>query len=135
MYREIRKHGLALPLTGFMISLAEESLGARLVQVIPKVKAAGNPAGEPAFAAADRPSGEDLGECRDIGLRVAARYAEGMQLENLAREVFIDAEFAFRLVRVVERLGERLGREGRTADDKRPALGDSAISESLPTEY
>jgi hypothetical protein len=72
MYREIRKRGLALPLTGLTIGLAEPSLGAGLVQVIPKVKTAGNPAGRPAFAAADRPAGENLGE-RGRRLRLSDR--------------------------------------------------------------
>src|SRR5687767_2013208 len=50
--------------------------------------ATGKPAG------ADRPSGERARERGDVLLRVAAIDAECVQLENLARQVLVDAELA-----------------------------------------
>jgi hypothetical protein len=78
------------------------------MQVAAKVEAAGNPTGEPPLAAADRPSGDDLREGRDIVLGVAAVDAQGVQFENFARQVFIDAELALGFLRAVRPLaGER----------------------------
>src|SRR5579862_7403879 len=42
----------------------------------------------------DGPAGEDLGEGRDIGLGIAAVDAEGVQLQKLAGEIFVEAELA-----------------------------------------
>ena len=43
---------------------------------------------------AERPAGQRLRERRDVLLRIAAVDAERVQLENLAREVLVDAELA-----------------------------------------
>ena len=39
----------------------------------------------------DAPAGDDLGEARDVVLRIAGAHTDGMQLENLARQIFVDA--------------------------------------------
>src|SRR6185369_11051102 len=44
--------------------------------------------------AADRPAGDGLGEGGDVRLRVTAVDAERVQLEDLARQVLVDVEFA-----------------------------------------
>jgi len=37
-----------------------------------------------------RPAGEDIGEARDVALRIAAADTERVQLENFAGEIFVD---------------------------------------------
>jgi len=51
-------------------------------QVVAKVEAPGSPTGEPPLAAADRPSGDDLREGRDVILGVAAVYAQGVAVRE-----------------------------------------------------
>jgi hypothetical protein len=98
MTSQIREHGLTLPLTLLVVGFAEKGFGARFVKVFAEVKTAGNPAGEPPLAAADRPSRDDLGKGGDIILRVAAVDAQRMQFENFASQVLIDAELALGFV-------------------------------------
>ena len=38
-----------------------------------------------------RPAGEHIGEAGDVVLAVAGAHAERMQLEDLARQVFVEA--------------------------------------------
>src|ERR1700691_632778 len=99
--RQIGKHGLALTLALLGVGLAEKHFRTRLVQIVAEIKAALHTAGKPALAAADRPARNDLREARDVGLVVATVYAQGVQFENLARQIFVDAELALWLARSV----------------------------------
>ena len=94
----------------------------------------GHPALDTAAVPADRPAGDDLGERGDVGLRVAAADAERVQLEDLAREVLVDADLALGLaarraprrlrmrtdgemvIEVQEHRRVRLGREQQRAE-------------------
>src|ERR1700728_4611935 len=95
--RQIGKHGFALTLALLGVGLAEKHFRTRLVQVVAEIKAARHASGQAALAAADRPARDDLREASDVGLDVGAAYAEGVQFENLARQIFVDAELALGL--------------------------------------
>src|ERR1700735_1602822 len=99
--RQIGKHGSSLTLALLGVGLAEKHFRPRLVQVVAEIKAARHTSGQPALAAADRPARDDLREACDVGLVVAAVYAQGVQFENLARQIFVDAELALGLAGIV----------------------------------
>lgn len=73
------------------------------MQIVAKIKLPGRAARKPTLAPADRPSRDDLREGGDVGLRVAPVHAQGVEFENLARQVFIDAEFALGFIRAAAR--------------------------------
>ena len=89
MRGEIAQHGAALLHRLVVVGLSQHLLGAGLVQ--PRI--------EDEFAAVlgivagrhQGPSGEDVGEGDDVILGIAAAYAQRMQLENLAREILVEA--------------------------------------------
>jgi hypothetical protein len=96
MPRQVREHRLPLGLAGLGVALAQKYFCAGFVKILPEVKPPRLPAGESTLAAADRPAREDLGEGRDILLRIAAVHPERMQLQNLSCQILIDAELALR---------------------------------------
>ena len=92
MAREIGEHAAALLDAGVVVALADHGLRAGLVHA--RI--------EDEHAAAlgvlprrnDSPAGDDLGETGDVVLRVDAAHAERMQLENLARQILVEAAAA-----------------------------------------
>ncbi len=91
------QHRDALPVAGIRVAPVENDLGARLVLLGTEHEFARLAAGETsALGAADRPAGDHLGEGGDVLLGVAAAHPEGVQLENLARQVLVDADLARR---------------------------------------
>jgi hypothetical protein len=78
MVRQVRKHGLAFESALFRVGLAKENLRAGLVQVVAEIEAAWSSARASSSPSTDGPSGDDLGEGRDIRLGVAAVDAEGV---------------------------------------------------------
>jgi hypothetical protein len=92
MPREVIEHGAWLSDAFLLVALAEDRLGARLVRLLVKLELSGLAAQR--ARAADRPARQRLREGRDVLLRLAAVHSERVQLENLAREILIDAELA-----------------------------------------
>ena len=91
--RQVTQHGDPLGLAVLAIALPEHGLGAGLVHLGAKKEFPGRAARrmpEPA-APIDQPV-MTLREARDVRLRVAALHAQRVQLQDLAREILIDAE-------------------------------------------
>src|SRR5579864_2681445 len=82
--RHVAQHRHALPEAVVAVARAEHHLGAGLVQLGPEQELSGHAAAKAAALAADRPAAQHRGEGGDVGLRVAAADAEGVQLEDLA---------------------------------------------------
>src|ERR1019366_9966697 len=91
---EVLEHRFTLGPAFVGIALAEKCLGSRFVQIVAEEKTARLTAREAPLTAANRPTGDDLWEARDILLGVATVYAQGVQLEGLARQVLVYAELA-----------------------------------------
>jgi hypothetical protein len=64
---------------------AEDFLGSRLVAILVEFEAAA------ALRLVDGPAGEHARHLRDVGLRIAAVHAEGVQFHQLAGVVFVQA--------------------------------------------
>ena len=99
--RQVLEDGLTLLHAVVGVALAQQALRARLVEHLAEEEFAGLAAVEaeareaPALVlAADRPAGDGLGEGGDVGLRVSAVDAERVQLEDFARQVFVDVDLA-----------------------------------------
>src|SRR6185503_4951946 len=93
MSGEVGEHCARLGHARLTVARAENRLGARLMRDVMKCELARLAAAGKSIGT-DRPAGERTRECGDVLLRVTAVYAERVQLENLAREVLVDAEFA-----------------------------------------
>src|SRR3984885_14150514 len=111
--REVAQHGDALLHAAFRVAFAEHALCARLVHLLAEHELTGRAAREASEVRADRPAGDDLGEARDISLRIAATDAEGLQLEDLARKILIDAEAALASAPRGALCKLRIGADGR----------------------
>ena len=109
--REIGEHRLALGVALLRVDPAEKGFRAGFVQIVAKVKSARSAARQPALAAADRPSRDDLREAGDVLLGVPAIDSERVQLEDFPCQIFIDPERA---------LGVALRGEARRLRSLRP---------------
>src|SRR5262249_39867289 len=70
-----------------LIGLTDHAMSARFVHARVKCEFAAVVGG--LARRHDAPAGDDLGEIRDIVLRIARSHAKRMQLENLACEIFV----------------------------------------------
>src|SRR5215510_2952426 len=95
---EIRQDCQGLAFARLWIGLPQQCLRSRLMQLLAEEVAARCATSEPPFAAADRPARKDLGEGCDVRLRIAAVDSQRVQLEDLARQVLVDPDFALRFV-------------------------------------
>src|SRR5581483_394736 len=109
MVSQVAQHRGTLVITGVGIALPEYDLRAWLVKFGAKYKLSRLAVQLAALLAANRPSGNDFGITRDIGLRVAASDTQGVELERLACEVLVDTAFALGVLpgAVPRRLGIR----------------------------
>ncbi len=102
-----RSRSTALPCdsSAFRVSLAENGLRAGLVERRAKEEFSGLAFVSPGqrrtapHVAADRPARQHLGKRRHILLRVAAVHSKRVQLQDLAREVLVDADLPSHLWR------------------------------------
>jgi hypothetical protein len=95
--REPAQDGERLPFAGSLVALAEDVARARLVQRRDEHEPARLDARTRrvrAGRAADAPAGERAGELGDVVLAVAAAHAGRVQLEDLARQVLVEAALA-----------------------------------------
>ena len=131
MTREIGKHGAALFDAGVGIALVEHDLLARFMQAFDENELAAMVR----LAETDPgPTGQDIGETRDVRLRITGADTERMQFENLTRQIFIQALVAVdagngvrahrrRVVQIEQHRGMAFDRDqhvGETAKDMRP---------------
>ena len=96
MQCQIVQYRLALSHTGLGVLLAKNILPARFMNYLPKFKGTRFAFGEKTVlaGATDRPACNNFGERCYVLLRVAAVHSEGMQFENFACEIFIQADIA-----------------------------------------
>src|SRR6185369_6057102 len=93
--------------------LVQQGLRAGLVHLGAEDELARLAATEASPFAADRPAGDDLGERRDILLRVATIDAERVQLQNLARQILVEAHLAPTLTAREQSRGPRVRTDGK----------------------
>ena len=127
MAGQIGQRGFALLDAAGFVELAEQAMVAGLVTVGEEGELAG--LGDTSFAAGEGPAGEDAGERRHVGLRVAAGDAQRVQLEDLARQVFVEAALAPLSGNGArpERLGiVEIDQHGRMAGDGAQHVGEAA---------
>ena len=128
MARQHLQHRAALLETGIRIVSADHaSAAAGLVQAriehelaaVIRIRRGGKNA----------PAGDDLGEIGDVGLRIDGAHAERMQLEDLAREILVEALVA---VEAGHRIGADRARiveieqHGRMGLDRQQHVGEPA---------
>ena len=96
MATEIRQDCKALRLAGLGVTPAQQGFRSGLMQVLaetddPPFRLRGAP------PTADGPSRQNFGEVCDVGLRIAAIDTERVQLQDLTRQVLVDADLALRI--------------------------------------
>jgi hypothetical protein len=85
--RQIREHRATLIHASVGIGLADDGLFARLVHALDEDEL---PAMTGLAKRHPGPTGEHIGEARDVVLRVTGADAERVQLENFTGKVFVD---------------------------------------------
>src|SRR3954470_14347206 len=89
---QVPEYRLTLRHTGIAIALAQKRARARLVQSFAKIERARHTAAQSPFPTTDRPAANHLGKFGHIGLGISAVDTERVQLEDLARQVLVDAK-------------------------------------------